>query len=1111
MVRRGLEFVGRVDDQVKVRGFRVELGEVETALSALPGVRQGVAVVRDDGRIVAYVVAGSDIGDVRESLAEVLPEYMVPSTVVVLPELPLTPNGKVDRAALPAPDVVGTGRGTRDTRAEILRGLFADVLDVRQVGVDDDFFVLGGHSLLATRLVSRIRAVFGVELSVRDVFEASTVAGLLARFGGSDTVVPPVVGGGSAELLSLRQRGLWFESRVRGGRGVYNVPLALRISGELDVAALVAAVGDVVARHEVLRSGFVEVDGEPRVRVLSGAPVFVRQDVREADLADAVRTAAGHDFDVAGEMPCRATLFDVDSTSWVLLLVMHHLVFDGDSARPLLADLSHAYDARTRGTAPVWNAPAVSYGDFTRWERAVLGEGRLERGLEFWRDELAGYPGLLDLPVDRARPPVPTFRGGRVLFEVDSAVHGNVVRLARECGVTVFMVVQAGLVALLSRLGGGGDVALGVPVAGRGDVVFDDVVGFFVNTVVLRSDLSGNPSFRELLGRVRERDLAAFEFQDVPFERVVEEVDPARSLAHHPLFQVSLTFRSDPAGTVGLSGLDVEPLDLATGTAKLDLQFGFRETWSPAGAPTGISGELEFAVDLFDDATARSFTDRLVQLLDTVVADPDLRIGALTLMSDTEQRGVLVGRNDTTVPVPGTTVPDLFAAQVARFPDRPAMVSEHESLTFAQLDDRADRLARYLVERGAGPETRVAIALPRTPATIVTLLAVHKAGAAYVPVDPDYPAERIRLMLTDSAPVLVVTSSAVRPQLPELPVPAVVLDDIDLDALPGGDLPVVLPDTPAWVIYTSGSTGRPKGVVVPHRGIPSLVAAQRERFGIDEHSRVLQFASISFDAGAAEVYVTLLSGACLVVLPGDQLTGDGLGDVLDRFAVTHVTLPPAVLGVVTDLPAGMTLVVAGEACPPELVRRWSVDRRMINAYGPTESTVCVSMSDPLSPDRVVPIGRPIHNTRVYVLDQYLAPVPPGVVGELYVSGAGLARGYHGRHGLTAERFVACPFGVGERMYRTGDLVRWGAAGLEFVGRADDQVKVRGFRVELGEVEAALAAHPAVTRAVAVRRERGSSGTSPAPTCPKWTWWPTWRRACPSTWCRRPSWCCRKSR
>ncbi|QMU77965.1 amino acid adenylation domain-containing protein [Streptacidiphilus sp. PB12-B1b] len=1102
----GLEFVGRADHQVKVRGFRIELGEVESVLAAVAGVGQAVVVVREDRpgdrRLVGYLVPDRadtdvDLSTVRSAVAGRLPEYMVPSALVVLEALPLTPNGKTDLKALPAPDTSArpAGRAPRSAREEVLCGLVAQVLGVTQVGPDDGFFELGGHSLLATRLISRIRAVFGVELPLRTVFEAPTPAALAERLDSADQArtSPRAVRRPDVLPLSHAQNRLWVLSQVEGPSATYNVPLAVRLAGEVDEGVMRAALGDLAGRHEVLRTVFPEVDGVPRQVVLpegEWSPVFDVVDLSEGQLDDALAFGSRYGFDLGGELPWRVTLFRVAPGRQVLLLVLHHIVADGWSTAPLLGDLSAAYGARLGGVAPNWSALPVQYADYALWQRELLGEpsdpdSLLSRQTDYWREQLAGVPELLELPLDRARPVVADHRGAEVGVRLSEGVHAGLVGLARGCGASLFMVVQAGLVALLSRLGGGVDVSVGTAVAGRGDEALDGLVGFFVNTLVLRADVSGDPGFRALVERVREVDLAAFGQADVPFERLVEAVNPARSLAYHPLFQVLLTLQSHTPGDLAFPGITAEVTDLDPAAAKFDLGLSLREHRDADGEPSGITGSLVFATSIFDRSTAEGLVDRLVRLLEAVVADPELPVSRLPVLGASERDAVLVEWNASETAVPVASLPVLFERRVALSSGAVAVEFGGVSLSYGEVNARANRLARLLVGLGVGPERLVAVALPRSVEWLVSVLAVVKAGGAYLPVDPAYPRDRIGYMLDDAQPVCALTdlshSAAIGEHVaqvlavdaPELSDALVGLSEADLSD--ADRLAPLLVANPAWVIYTSGSTGRPKGVVVTHSGISSLAAGQIERFGVTPESRVLQFASPSFDAAASEVCMALLSGARLVLASAEELLpGEGLAGVLARHGVTHATLPPAVLSVLPEdgLPAGMTLVVAGEACAPGLVERWSVGRRMVNAYGPTETTVCATMSGALSGAVVPPIGGPIVNARVYVLDDRLQPVPVGVSGELYVAGAGLARGYLGRSALTAGRFVADPFGApGSRLYRTGDVVRWrGEGGLEFVGRADHQVKVRGFRIELGEVESALAAVAGVGQAVVVVRE-----------------------------------------
>ncbi|ARP74327.1 non-ribosomal peptide synthetase [Streptomyces pluripotens] len=1085
-----VEYIGRTDFQVKVRGFRIELGEVESALNAVTGVTGATAVVREDRpgdrRLVAYYVGDADPAAVRAQIATGLPDYMVPAALVALDEIPLTPNGKVDRASLPAPQwstTTGGGRRPADAREELLCRIFADVLGLPDISPDDSFFDLGGHSLLATRLVSRIRSAFGRELGIRAVFESPTVAGLALRLVGADVARRALV---AVERpvrvpLSAAQRRLWFLHELEGPSATYNVPLVLRLEGELDAGALELALGDVVGRHESLRTVFADVDGVPYQRVLpvvDAGVVLEVVEVSEEGLAAAVDGAAGYAFDLSVELPLRATLLRVGERSSVLVVLMHHIVSDGWSLAPLADDLSAAYAARVGGGVPGWAPLPVQYADYALWQAEVLGDegeptSTAGRQIEYWRTALAGAPELIELPLDRPRPQTPSYRGGVARFEMGAELHGRLLVVARECGVTPFMVVQAAVAVLLSRMGAGTDVPLGTVVAGRSDQALDGLVGFFVNTLVLRTDVSGDPSVRELLARVRETDLAAYAHQDVPFERLVEVVSPHRSLSHHPLFQVMVVLDNNAEAAFGLPGLDASFEGADLGVAKFDLTFHLEET------PDGLSGEVQYASDLFDEASAQGLGERFVRVLEGLLADVDGRAAAVDVLSAGERGRMLeewAGPAPSGEPSDGLSFPELFAAQVAADPSAPALAFEDVELTYGELAARVDAFAAHLASCGVGPEAVVAVALPRSVDLVVSLLAVLRAGGAYVPVDPDYPADRVAYMLSDSRPALLVTDSATLPGLGGCGVPVVLVDGLADEPRP----PVaarVQPraDHPAYVIYTSGSTGRPKGVVVPHGGIASLARAQRDAFGVGPGSRVLQFAALSFDAAAWEIVMGLLSGATLVVAPAERLMpGPDLAALCAEQDVTHVTLPPTALAVLPDdaLPAGATVVVAGEACPPELVARWSEGRRMINAYGPTETTVCATMSAPLSGETVPPIGRPIAGARVYVLDAALRPVAPGVTGELYVAGTGLARGYLGRPSLTAERFLADPFGpAGSRMYRTGDLVRWTADGeLEYQGRADTQVKVRGFRIELGEVESALNAVTGVGRATAVVRE-----------------------------------------
>ncbi|MGW2046484.1 amino acid adenylation domain-containing protein, partial [Streptomyces sp. NPDC001858] len=1089
-----MEFVGRVDDQVKVRGFRIEPGEIEAVLTGHEQVGEAAVILREDQsgdkRLVAYVVPGADApGDdldvraLRGHAAERLPDYMVPSAFVVLDGLPLTVNGKLDRRALPAPEsaVSGSGRAPRSAREEVLCGLFAEALGVDAVSIDDSFFDLGGHSLLATRLVSRIRSTLGVEVSIRALFEAPSVAALADRLGEGGRVRERLGVRERPERLpvSFAQRRLWFLGQLEGPSATYNVPLVLRLSGALDVEALRAALGDVAGRHESLRTVFPQVDGQPWQKVLDGdeaVPECVIEKVAEREVAAVVSAVVSSAFDLERDLPWRVRLLEVEgsgsgSGEWVLVMVGHHIAADGWSMAPLARDLSIAYAARCEGRAPGWRELPVQYADYTLWQREVLGsendpDSVIAGQVAYWREALEGLPEQLELPVDFARPAVASHVGGSVPLSVPAEVHARLVEVSRGCGASVFMAVQAALAVLLSKMGAGEDIPLGTAVAGRTDDALDELVGFFVNTLVLRTDVSGDPSFRDVVGRVRERDLAAFAHQDVPFERLVEILNPARSMARHPLFQVMLAFQNNADAEMALPGLRVglEPIEDAV--ARFDLSVRLREDHTEVGAPAGLEGQLDYRTDLFTEETVRSLADRLVRVLEALVTHPDRPVREIDVLGAGERRRVLVEWNDTAREVPEVSLPELFEAQAARTPDAPAVFEDGVVLSYAELNARANRLARLLVERGAGAERFVAVKLPRSAELLAVLLAVAKSGAAYVPVDPEYPAERIARMLADTQPTLVVDAEW--------------LAGADSSGYAAGNLPAVGLAAPAYVIFTSGSTGRPKGVVVEHRSLGGYLVRARETYA-DAGGVSLLHSSVAFDLTVTALWTPLVAGGAVRVADLDEQVAESESDSAPRPSLMKVT--PSHLGLLETLPEQAspsgTLLVAGETLHGEALQRWRASHpgvRVINAYGPTETTV-TAVEQLLEPGQVVadgpvPIGRPVWNTQAYVLDAGLGPVPVGVAGELYVAGAGVARGYVGRAGLTAERFVADPFGPsGARMYRTGDLVRWSADGvLEFVGRADAQVKVRGFRIELGEIEAALIGHEDVAQAVVVVRE-----------------------------------------
>ncbi|HEY0495058.1 MAG TPA: amino acid adenylation domain-containing protein, partial [Kutzneria sp.] len=854
--------------------------------------------------------------------------------------------------------------------------------------------------------------------------------------------------------LSHAQRRLWFLHKLEGPSATYNIPLVLRMSGPLDVPALRAALNDVVQRHESLRTVFPEVDGNPVQSVVDGTiPLEVRS---ISNVTAAMEAAARHKFDLLAEIPLRASLFRVAPERHVLMLVMHHIVADGWSMGPLCADLSLAYAARVEGAEPAFEPLPVQYTDYTLWKAEVLGaeddpDSLLAEQLSFWRKQLADLPELLQLPLDKARPATSSYRGATLDFTIPADVQGRLSELAKRTDTTVFMVAQAALATLLGRLGGGVDVPIGTPVAGRDDEALDDLVGFFINTVVLRNDLSGDPSFAELLDRVRRTNLAAFDHQDVAFDRLVELLNPTRSLGHHPLFQVALTFEKPGELTASLPGLDVSVELVGAGAAKFDLSFSMQET------ADGLVCDLDYAVDLFTPAGAQTLVDRFVALLTAVADDADVRLSALPLLTATEERD-LEAWNDTSRVVPGGSVLSRFAEQVARTPSSTAVV---DALTYRELDLRANRLAHTLIAAGVGTETPVAVLMDRSVDLIVAELAVLKAGGVYVPLHASYPEHRMRWVLEETgAPVLLVD---LPPGLDGV-VEVLATDLADDDSDPGV---TVDPRQLAYVMYTSGSTGNPKGVAITHEDIVAL--ADDHCWHGEAQRRVLVHSSHAFDAATYEVWVPLLAGHEIVIAPAGQVDMAALAGLLVSERITSVFLTTALFNVIAEEQplafAGVHEVwTGGELASPSAMRRvldLCPTTTVVHVYGPTETTTFATYLR-LSRDfaGVPPIGRAMDNMQAAVLDEHLQPAPPGVVGELYLSGAGLARGYWNRPALTAERFVAVA--GGRRMYRTGDLVRWTPGGhIEFVGRGDGQVKIRGFRIELGEIETVLAGHDGI--------------------------------------------------
>jgi amino acid adenylation domain-containing protein len=1110
-----LEFLGRIDDQVKIRGHRVEPGEVESALAAHPGVAAAVVLARPgsggEARLVAWVVPAPGAtpetlgtAELRDFLRRSLPEILLPSACVVLDALPLLSTGKVDRRALPEPDEALRTLAEAPPRTlveQVLAGIWSEVLGVGQVGVRDDFFVLGGHSLLAVRVTSRVRALLGVDLPLRELFEHATVADLAGRIealraGGAAPGQPalaPVPR--DAELpLSFAQERLWFLDQIRPGSAVYNVAGAWVVEGELHPGALAAALSEVVRRHEALRTVFVAVAGTPVQAVVPARPVelplvdlgALPEPVRATLARELARQEARRPFDLGRGPLLRAALLRLGHREHVALVSLHHIVTDGWSMRVFAGELAVVYRDGLAGRAEPLPPLPIQYADYAVWQRRQLAGEAMAAGLAFWRQRLAGAEPV-ELAADRSRPAERTPRGDVVDFALSPRLSIDVRALGRRQGATPFMVLLAAFQALLARSTGRDDVSVGTPVAGRSRLETEGLIGFFVNLLVLRSSLAGDPEAAELLRRVREDALESLAHQDVPFDRLVQELRPGRTLSHTPLFQVLFVLQNAPPALPDLPGLRLRPVWAGTATAKFDLTLALEES------ADGFRGRLEYAGDLFDRATAVRLLGHFESLQAGMAAEPGRRLGDLPLLSAAERHQLEREWADTATGRRPVCIHTLVEEQAVRTPEAVGVVFGDGHLTYGELDRRANRLAHRLRGLGVGPEVRVGVHLDRSAEMVISLLAVLKAGGAYVPIDPTYPAERVTFMAGDSRARVLLTRSG----LPEVAAGA----ETAVVRLDGGaawaGLPAsspgaaVRPDHLAYVIYTSGSTGRPKGAMNSHRGVVNRLLWMVEEHGLTAAERFLQKTPYSFDVSVWELFCPLIVGARLVVaVPGGHHDPVYLARRIAEEGITTLHFAPSMLQAFLEVwspassPALRRVVCSGEALPFELQQSFLAAAgprgpALHNLYGPTEAAIEVTAWACVPDERLrtVPIGRPIVNARIHLLDRSLRPVAIGVPGELFIGGRPVARGYLDRPDLTAERFVPDPFAAageeGARLYRTGDLARHLSSGaVEFLGRLDHQVKVRGLRIELGEIETALAQHPGVREAVVVARRPG---------------------------------------
>jgi len=1102
-----LEFLGRNDSQAKLRGLRLELGEIETRLADIAGVRESAVLLRQDGlggpRLVAYYCEkpGATLSPrtLREKLQTSLPDYMVPTAFVRLDALPLTPNGKVDRPNLPAPNVEAfdqqqyqAPQGPLETA---LAAIWADVLGVERVGRQDQFFALGGHSLLVMRVLAQVRHTLKLEVAPSTLFAAPVLAAFAERLQASQAAARPAITTlerSGAQTLSSAQQRLWFLAQMEGGNAAYHMPLNLRLRGSLDVAALERSFNQLVARHAALRTTFIAVEGEGRQRVSPPAH-SIRLTVTDVQGHDAqerlsrlIDEEGARPFDLSRGPLMRVSLVRLAADDHVLLLTQHHIISDGWSMGVLTRELGQLYEAALLDRDDPLPPLPVQYVDYAVWQKQWLSGDVLEQQSRYWRETLMGAPVLLELPTDHKRPPVQDYLGGFVPLVFDAVLTARLKALGMQQGTTLFMNLLAGFSLLLSRLSGQSDVVIGVPSANRPQQELEGLIGFFVNTLALRMNRSGTPSVAQWLQQTRRVALEAQEHQDLPFEQVVELLNPPRSLSHSPLFQVLFAWEQNQDSDLLLSGLDVTPVESSHHVAKFDLQLALHERDGQ------IVGGLEYASGLFERGTVEQFGEYLRRVLTQMVEDSEQSLAGIKLLSAEQHQQIVHDWNRTardTASLPGCVA--RFESLARQSPDAMALLADREQLSYGELNRAANRLAHYLIEQGVGPEHRVGLCLERSPQMVIGLLAILKAGAAYVPFDPAYPSERLAFMFNDAASTLLLTQSCLMAGLPANEAKICCLDtDVAQWAQHPTDDPqvTVSPENLGYVLYTSGSTGRPKGVAHNRRALDNLIAWQLDQSTTPQ--RVLQFASLNFDVSFQEICSTLCQGGSLLLMTEDSRKDlAALRPTLVAEGVQRAFLPFAVLQQLAGLTeagapmpsGGCEIITAGEALQINDELRGFVrglgGARLHNQYGPTETHVVSQFSLDCNeaeswPD-APPIGRPIANARLYVLDEHLNPVPVGVTGELYIAGACLARGYLNRPDLTAERFLPDPFSAepGARMYRSGDLAKFQADGnVQYLGRIDQQVKLRGFRIELGEIDSLLHQQPGVQEAAVLLRE-----------------------------------------
>lgn len=1103
-----IEYLGRLDHQVKIRGFRIELGEIESILVEHDAVNSALVVAREmgvgDTRLVAYWVgdeSADSAADLRVYLRERLPEYMVPQHFMALDSFPLSPNGKADRKALPEPELVSTGQGyvAPHTPTEWkVASIWQAVLGRERVGIRDSFFDIGGHSLLAATVVSRLREELGIELTLRQLFEAPSVAELAriidTESGGEASQLPELVAfdDGKPAPLSYDQQRLWYLDQLEPNQAVYNMPMALRLSGDLDVDTLRRAINEIVRRHEALRTTLVSgEDGVPVQQVAGMLEFELPLESLDVSADEDTTSAARRSLEIASEKPfdlatgplIRVRLLRLADREHLLFVVMHHAISDGRSLEIFLKEMSELYTTPGKTKSKPLTPLPVQYGDYARWQRDWLEGGELERQLEYWLEKFPTEPPVLDMPTDYSRPAVQVFRGAGIRFQLSPDLVASLERLGRAESATLFMVLLAAYKVLLSRYSGQDSITVGVPVANRPKPQLEPMIGMFVNTLVMNTDLAADSSFRETLKRVQSTCMDAYGHQDIPFERLVEAVNPTRDLSRTPLFQTLFSYQDMTAVSLEMGSVKVEQFDLPVKVSRTDLTLWL--TRGPEdGQPDGIQAVLEYSTDLFDRQSMEDFIQHFLILLDGIATAPDTRIGELPLLSEDERERLVHGWNMTSADYQKEArLQDLIAGQVECTPDAIALEFEDERLSYRELDDRANEVANRLRALGIEPRSLIAVYLNRSADLVVALLGVFKLGCAYLPLDPEFPDRRVEFILEDASVACLITESTLRDRLPHCEVRLLLLDEAGESAT-GETAPGAAEDL-AYVIYTSGSTGKPKGVQVTHGNVVNLLTNFATEPGFSTEDSMLAVTTPAFDISVLEIFLPLIVGGRLVVASSDDVTSaDRLKGLLAGKDISMMQATPSTWRMLLDSgwsgAAQLKALCGGEALPQELASR-IVERvgSLWNLYGPTETTIWSAAYRFESPTDPVYIGRPVANTQLYVLDRNAELCPPGVPGELYIGGAGVTQGYLNRPELTEERFVADPYSKkeGVRMYRTGDLVRYRMDGmLEYLQRLDYQVKIRGYRIELGEIETVLAEHVAVGGAVVIAQEISAGDT-----------------------------------